>query len=153
MKNRVLTVLLVSLLVFVLCSCGNEKFVFSDYKSGDIICNSIDGNIYKLNSKFVMFDDGGFLRDNIVKINSSEADSYEAAGDYYNEGTEYYRGVCNIVYCSEDYLIVTLRNSEKCILIDCSSKKKEAITELESIEKINIDYSDFTKIECNYYVP
>lgn len=154
MKKRVIIFMLVALLLFVLCGCENKKFLFSEYSSGDIIVNSIDGNIYKLNSQFVMFDDAGALKDDIVKINSSKEHNYETASDYYNEGTPYYCDVINKVYCSEEYIIVTLRNSEKCILIDCSkSKKKEALTEIESIDKIDIDYSGFTKIKCHYYNP
>ncbi|MCH5304104.1 MAG: hypothetical protein J1E41_04495, partial [Ruminococcus sp.] len=67
MKIRIISIMLAGLILLALCSCG--KFIFSEYKSGDVIESTIDGNTYKLNSKFVMFDDGGSLNDSIVRIN------------------------------------------------------------------------------------
>ena len=151
--NKVLSFISL-LLIIVFCFCGCGKFKLDDYKAGEAIGGNIDGSLIKLNSEFIMFDDGGFLNDDIVRINSDEVDDYEDASDYYNDGTLYYKGIIDEVFCSENYLIVTQHNSEKCILIDCSKDTKSAsITEVESIEKVDIDYSDFTKIECSYYVP
>lgn len=137
------------IIIILLCSCGINRFVFQNYQSGDIISNSIDGNIYKLNSKFVMFDDAGALDDSIVRINFQNIKKYETAGDYYNEGTDYYKAIINEVYCSESYIVVTLKNSEKCVLIDCSKDtKSDSITEVKSRKSIPINYSKFTKIQC-----
>lgn len=150
MRNRIIIYLLILFITLAFCGCENKKLYFTEYKDGDIISNSVDGNIYKLNSKFIMFDDGGYLKDNIVKLNSSEVDSYETVGDYYNGGTIYFSDIIKEVYCSERYIIAILHNSQKCIVIDCS-KSRKYITESESLDSINIDYSGYTKIKCHYY--
>ena len=150
MKTKIIPLIFVGLVLLMLCSCG--KFVFSNHISGDIIDNSLDGNIYKLNSKFIMFDDSGGLKDNIVRINLSEESSYENASDFYNDGTSYYNAVIDKVYCSEDFIVITLKDDNKVVVIDCNEEnKKKAIQEYNSLDEVELDLNDFTLIECKYY--
>ena len=150
MKTKIRFVILISFILLTVCGCG--KFIFSDYKSGDRIAYNIDGNLYKLNSKFVMFDDAGFSEDNIVRINSSEENSDKTAGNYYNEGTSYYSTVMDKVYCSEDFIVATLKNDKKAVVIDCNEKnKKRAIHKYNSLDKVELDLKNYTLIECTYY--
>ncbi len=150
MKTKIRFVILIIFILLTVCGCG--KFIFSDYNPGDMIESCLDGNFYKLNSKFVMFDDGGFLKDNIVRINSSEENSDKTAGDYYNDGTSYYSAVIDKVYCSEDFIVATLTNDNKVIVIDCNEKnKKSAIHKYSSLDKVELDLNDYTLIECTYY--
>lgn len=150
MKTKIRFVILISFILLTVCGCG--KFIFSDCKSGDMIVNSIDGNVYKLNSKFVMYDDAGFLKDNIVRINSSEENSDKTAGDYYNDGTSYYSAVMDKVYCSEDFIVAVLKNDKKAVVIDCNEKtKRRAIHKYSSLDKVELDLKDYTLIKCSYY--
>ncbi len=146
MKTKIMFVIMVSLILLTVCSCG--KFIFSDCKSGDRIVNSIDGNVYKLNSKFVMYDDAGFLKDDIIRIDENK---FKDAGDF-DEGTVYYTEVLDKVYCSEDFIVALLKDDNKAVVIDCNEKnKKRAIHKYSSLDKVELNLKDYTLIKCSYY--
>lgn len=119
MKTKIRFVILISFILLTVCGC--RKFIFSDCKSGDMIVNSIDGNVYKLNSKFVMYDDAGFLKDDIIRIDENK---FKDAGDF-DEGTVYYTELLDKVYCSEVFIVATLTNDNKVIVIECNEKNKK----------------------------
>ena len=146
MKTKIMFVIMVSLILLTVCSCG--KFIFSDCKSGDRIVNSKDGNVYKLNSKFVMYDDAGFLKDDIIRIDENK---FKDAGDF-DEGTVYYTEVLDKVYCSEDFIVALLKDDNKAVVIDCNEKnKKRAIHKYSSLDKVELNLKDYTLIKCSYY--
>lgn len=131
--NTILLLFLCALLTGCVALIKPEK-TFDKGVPGDYLYGNRDGEMIKLNDSFVVFNSYGNDDDYINKVNGD---------DLWN--VQYYKGPSQKVYYNEDFIIV--QASEVVYVIDCSSKKNNAITTYENLDDTNIDFSLYGVID------